>query len=238
MLLGGKRIYLGAWGSPESKEEYERQLAEYESQGGKLRPKDTLLCSELAVRYLHHAATYYKRPDGRTTSTIAQVKCALRPIKELYASLPVDKFDIICFKACRQTMIDAGWTRGTVNRTAHFIRELFRWGFEEGLVPTAIPQALALVKKLRLGRTTAPEGRRIPPVDLATVKATKPFMSPVVRDMVEVQLLTGMRPGEVCMVRAVDINMSKDVWIFRPPLHKTSRRGRERLIFIGPKCKA
>jgi integrase len=35
-------------------------------------------------------------------------------------------------------------------------------------------------------------------VDDATVEATLPHLGPVVRDMVQLQRLTGMRPGEVC----------------------------------------
>lgn len=60
----------------------------------------------------------------------------------------------------------------------------------------------------------------------------------VVRDMIRLQLLTGMRPAEVCSVRPMDIDRSNDVWEYRPEEHKTEHHGRERVVFIGPEGQA
>jgi integrase len=56
--------------------------------------------------------------------------------------------------------------------------------------------------------------------------------------MVELQRLTGMRPGEACTVRACDIDMTGDVWLYRPALHKLSYREKERVIALGPRAQA
>ena len=56
--------------------------------------------------------------------------------------------------------------------------------------------------------------------------------------MVELQRLTGMRPGEVTAMRAGDVDASGDVWVYRPAGHKTAHRGRERSIFLGPLAQA
>jgi integrase len=40
------------------------------------------------------------------------------------------------------------------------------------------------------------------------------------------------------MLRAIDINMSGDVWTYTPAKHKTAHRGHTRTIFIGPKGQA
>ena len=53
--------------------------------------------------------------------------------------------------------------------------------------------------------------------------------------MIQLQLCTGMRPGEVCILRARDLDRSGDVWTFIPQTHKTAHHGRQRLIFIGPR---
>jgi hypothetical protein len=45
-------------------------------------------------------------------------------------------------------------------------------------------------------------------VSVAHVEATLPFMPPMVHDMVTLQRLTGARPGEVCRVRPLDLDMS------------------------------
>jgi integrase len=60
--------------------------------------------------------------------------------------------------------------------------------------------------------------------------------------MVEMQRLAGMRPGEVTIMRVIDLDMSGAVWLFRPGSdrqhgeHKTSWRGFDRVIALGPKA--
>src|SRR5262249_24253725 len=55
-------------------------------------------------------------------------------------------------------------------------------------------------------------------------------------DMVRLQLVTGMRPGEVCTMRAIDIDMTGPVWLYRPSRHKTEHHGHTRIIAIGPRA--
>jgi integrase len=47
-----------------------------------------------------------------------------------------------------------------------------------------------------------------------------------------------MRPGEVCRVRLCDIDRTGKVWAYRPARHKSAWRGKERVVFIGPKAQA
>jgi len=54
--------------------------------------------------------------------------------------------------------------------------------------------------------------------------------------MVETQRLTGMRPGEVLIMRGRDLNTSGAVWEFRPSRHKNEHRRKERIVFIGKQC--
>jgi integrase len=54
--------------------------------------------------------------------------------------------------------------------------------------------------------------------------------------MIQLQRLTGARPGEVCAVRACDIDTAGPVWLYRPQSHKTKHRGKSRIIALGPKA--
>ena len=89
---------------------------------------------------------------------------------------------------------------------------------------------------MQAGRTKAVEPKPIGPVADATVDASLPKLPPVVADIVRLQRLTGCRPQEVCILRPCDLDTSGDVWSYRPASHKTQHRGRERIIFIGPKA--
>jgi integrase len=56
--------------------------------------------------------------------------------------------------------------------------------------------------------------------------------------MAELQLLTGMRPGEVCKLTLGEVDRSGEVWVYRPHAHKTAYRGRGRAVPFGPKARA
>ena len=56
--------------------------------------------------------------------------------------------------------------------------------------------------------------------------------------MIEVQRLTGMRSGEVTVMRGRDIDMRGRLWLYRVASHKTSHHGHERVIDLGPKAQA
>ena len=47
-----------------------------------------------------------------------------------------------------------------------------------------------------------------------------------------------MRPGEVTIMRGIDLDMSGRVWVYRPERHKNQNRDIEREIFLGPKAQA
>src|SRR5262249_50878270 len=60
--------------------------------------------------------------------------------------------------------------------------------------------------------------------------------------MIQMQLLTGMRPGEVVIMRAIDLDTRGAVWLYRPGSdaedgrHKTAHHGHWRVIAIGPRA--
>ena len=68
------------------------------------------------------------------------------------------------------------------------------------------------------------------------VDATLPFLTSVVRAMVRLQRLTGMRPCEVVMMRPCDIDRTGDAWVYQPATHKNLWRGHQRLVPRGPKA--
>ncbi|MCA9027766.1 MAG: tyrosine-type recombinase/integrase [Planctomycetaceae bacterium] len=55
--------------------------------------------------------------------------------------------------------------------------------------------------------------------------------------MIELQGLTGMRPGEILILRPGDMTMD-EVWKYRPESHKMEHHGKERIIFLGEKAQA
>ena len=56
--------------------------------------------------------------------------------------------------------------------------------------------------------------------------------------MVQLQLLTGCRAGEVMVMRGCELTPGDPNWVYRPHLHKNSWRGQERVIYLGPRAQA
>lgn len=54
--------------------------------------------------------------------------------------------------------------------------------------------------------------------------------------MVRLQLLTGMRSGELVIIRAADIDRTGAVWVYRPVTHKSAHKGKVRAVPLGPKA--
>jgi integrase len=92
------------------------------------------------------------------------------------------------------------------------------------------------VPGLRRGRTGAKEGAGVKPPAADLVDAMLPQLNPTVRAMVELQRLTGMRPGELVIIRPADVDRSGDVWEYRPAEHKTAHAGKDRTVYLGPKA--
>jgi integrase len=129
-----------------------------------------------------------------------------------------------------------GLARGVINQRINRIRRLFRWGVENELVPSSVLEALRAVQGLQRGRSEARETKKVRPVSNALVEATLPHLSSTIADMIRLQLLTGMRSGEVVIIRGCDIEMGHPVWLYRPSQHKMEHGGLERVVALGPRA--
>ncbi|MEQ9410936.1 MAG: site-specific integrase [Fuerstiella sp.] len=231
--LDGKVHYLGKYGSDESRKRYDHLIAKWLT-GEKLSTPDQLTVARLCVKYINEHAKPYYRKNGRQTSELSAIQAALRPVTELFGKSKVADFGPARLKKVRQNMVDRGIVRTSINRNVGRIRRMFKWGVENELVSPSIHAALSAVAGLRHGRSDANESSPVKPVPDADIDAVKPHVSRQVWAMIQVQLVTGMRPGEVRLLRTGEIDMTGDTWEYRPSEHKTEHHGRQRLIFIGP----
>lgn len=239
VTLNGQRHYLGQAGSPQSHREYDRVIKEWLANGRRLvvSPHQVTIV-ELIAAFWIHAKSYYRKPDGSETSTLHRFSMALHPLKEMYELKKAADFNPICLKAVRQHMIEANWSRGVINDSIMLIRSVFRWGVENGLVSSETLATLRAVAPLKRGRSSAKESRKVRPVPLASVDAVTPFVSRQVRAMIQLQLLTAARAGELVKLRPIDIDMSDNPWAYKPEDHKTAHRGRDRTIYFGQQAQA
>lgn len=133
-------------------------------------------------------------------------------------------------------MIGADLCRNVVNARINRIRRIFKWGVGNQLVPTNVLQALQAVEALKRGRSSAHETAPVQPAPDEYINEVLKHVPRQVAAMVQLQVLTGMRPGEVTAMRTGDLDISGRIWIYKPGSHKTEHHGRNRVVFIGPKA--
>jgi integrase len=247
VIINGRTYYLGPYGSPQSKAEFTRLITEWQGSRGPIAPaaprasvaQATLFVSELIVAFLRYAETYYVK-GGRQTSEVSVVQMAMRPVNELYGHTYAKDFGPVALEACRQKLVDRGLARHTINKVVRIIRLMFRWGAARQWIPAGVPQALSCLDGLHKGRSAAKESTKVRPVRDEFVEMSLPYMPRAAAAMVRLQSLTGMRPGEVCIMRGCDLNMAVTPWEYVPQTHKTDYRedDRGRTIYLGPEARA
>jgi integrase len=246
VTLNGRRKYLGPPGSYNSqptRDTYDRIVGEWIARG---RAPDAAgstqaggggpTVSILIAAFWTHAQSYYKGPSGKPTSEVAIFRRILRPLRRLYGAMPAVEFRQAQLKGVREEMIKPGWSRRSINKCIGRVRLVFKWGGENMGLTGAVYQDLRTVSPLKRGRTDARETDAVKPVPEHVLAATLPNLSRHVRAMVDLQLLTGARPGEIVRMRTCDINRGGKVWIYKPFEHKTQHHGHDREIRIGPKA--
>jgi len=244
--IGGRDVYLGKYDSPESRAKYHRLIAEWLATGEAPQgppqapaPDAGPSVNEVILAFLKgHAAGHYRHADGTPTGEYGNFLDSLKPLRRLYGPTPAARFSPKGLKAVRQAMIDSGLSRGTINQRVGRIVHVFKWAVSEEIVGPEVHQGLKSVAGLQRGRSAARETQPVRPVPDAWVDAVKPAVSRQVWAMVELQRLSGMRPGEVTIMRTSDLDTSGAVWVYSPRRHKTEHHGQERRIYLGPQAQA
>lgn len=187
------------------------------------------------------ADKYYRDANGTPTREATNLKHAFFHALKLYNGLDVDKFRASHLKEIRQNMEEAKkpngdprYSRSTINTRISKIRQVFKWGLGEEMVPADVLVSLQSVKAISYGRTQAREKPKPKAVPDHYVDAVCLVAPPTIRAMIQVHRLTGMRPGEVVIMRPCDIDMAGDVWLYTPSTHKLSHREKDRVVCIGP----
>ena len=234
--------------------------------------------NELILAYLAHADAHYRNPrTGEPTTQPGVIRLSVRPLQRLFGAYRLDAFGPKCLKTVQAAMVDGswmtredkanarspdGWSRKTANGALRRIKALFHWGVGEELVKETQARALDDVASIAEGKMGARETGDVPPADERSIDAVLASGHRLLVPMVRLQLLSGARPGEICVMRPGDIDRSGEaiarligspvevggVWGYMPGLtevrgrlrtdHKTSHHQNERIIPLGPQAQA
>jgi len=220
-----------------------------------LAPRDAagLTVGELARAWLRDIEA--TRPDYRRTSLWHGAVAASRAVRP-FATMPVAAFGSRALVEVQRHLVnttvpvgklnDDGTpakvkrlSRRYINDIVGRVRQLFHWGVLHELVPDDRVKALEIVPALAKGQTAARENPDRKPVRPSIVRATLPYMTAEVADLIWFIRLTGCRPSEAARMKTCRIrDRHKAVWRYVPRRHKTAHRGKQRHVAIGPEAQA
>lgn len=236
----GKIVYLGPYGSSESRSKYRQIVDQWEKESQPLPPKSGCTIAELIAAHAQHAKIYYRRSDGSLTSEVRSFTMSLAPLLgKDYRDMPASEFRPSHLKDIRKKWIESGLCRNTINQHVGRVRRLFRFGVGEELIPEMVAAALSMVKDLAPGRSEAHDHEPVSPAPLKDVEAVLRVVHPILQAMIQIQLLAGPRPGEVCAMKGEEIDqegivkigsrrvkLPGGVWVFQPTQHKAKHKGK------------
>lgn len=206
---------------------------------------DEWTVQRLCGAYFDECKKIYMK-DGEQTSTLDNAKIGLQQLIDAYGDLDANDFDSpmltkLAKEMCYSKRKDGSartLSIGTVNSRVQTIRRMYVWARSHGWVSREAALDINATPLLRAGRCDAKPMRIVESVPAEVLAATLAKAPKTVADMVQLQILTGMRSGEVCQMRTVDIDRSGKVWIYSPRKHKMQHRRKIRVIAIGPRAQA
>ena len=193
VTLDGRDYYLGRHETAQSRERYDRLIAEWLAAGRKtpIQAGPGVTVTELCAAYWGHAKDHRRKKDGMPTTRLGIVKDIIRTLRGLYGSVPVTDFGPRALVSLRQVWIDdrhramdavadskrpvRPLTRTTINNYVSQVKLIFRFGVTAELVPAPVHQALAAVPGLYAGRSPARESQGRTPIPDAHINAVKPY---------------------------------------------------------------
>lgn len=249
----GKRrdYWLGEYATPESREMYHRVIAAWEANGRRwpehprasnnARNSNGPVIVEVIRDFLNWGKTSIDPGELRS------YEVALALVRRFFGRTRAAQFGPKMLRTVRDAMIRGDalrdrprqpWSRKYINVQVQRIRRMFKWAAAQELVPVGVYQSLGTLDPLRRGRSAARETEKVGPAPMQIVEESKLFLSAPLQAVVDLQLRTGARAGELLQLRPIDIEKDQQagVWQYRPHAHKSAHRNRERVIYFGPRA--
>ncbi len=242
VTLRGRDHYLGPFGTQASKMEYDRLVCQWLATGRSFaEPAESqtpVTVNQIILQFWEHAERYYSKSDGTPTTELGNFRQILRPLRQLYGKAVAYDFGPLALKALRVHFIGLGWSRKNINRAVERTRHVFKWAASEEKLPASIYEQLRTVPALKRGRTEARDTPRVQPAADELILAVRPHVSRQVWALIQLQLLTGARAGELVVLRGIDFHTQESIWTVEPQEHKTAYRDQAKTIYFGPQAQA
>lgn len=251
VTIDGHDYYLGAYGTPASRQKYAAYIRAWEKSNLQqepnpssdsptelLVPEHTSTINDLVLAYLKHAISYYKPSANGERKEASCIADAVEIVRQLYGREPADAFGPKALKLVREKMIEKKWSRQYINRQVGRVKRMFAFATEEEMIPGHVYHALLAVKGLKKNKLRIRESKKVRPAPIVAVKEVLKRAHPILAAMIRFQFLTGCRPCELCSLKPYHLERAAKAWIYTvpPDANKTECHDQERKVFIGPRA--
>lgn len=221
--------YLKKYGSPESLEEYKALIVEH--YGDELtdvtHPLALPLFSVLyqafcELRYSKDNCAAHKRTIVGFSSIFPDL--STRDIKCRH----LEEFQL---ELCKRKIVS-----NTVNDYMARLKKIFVWGVRQEHMRQSVLGFFDLIDRVDESWSGIQRTEKVKPLPDELIDPILADVPKTVADLIRFQLLTACRPSEARLLRFCEIQISDGVWLYTPAQHKTSHRGKTRVIPIGPRA--
>jgi integrase len=225
--VSGKDVYLGK-DRAEAERQYHLLMAGAISATGE---QPSLTVADCILRYVEHLEKFDTLSDRQ--------RAALRYLNRGFGHYKPEQIGMAEITRLRETILtDGTHVRQEVNRAMRELARFWRWCAAHELAPAEVHARFGVLEPLKAGRCNAPESKGVSVVPLEHVRAVQAIVVNTVRAMIELQLLTGARPGEIVGLKVEDLDRTVDPWKAELTEHKTAHRGKKRVLFFGEQAQA
>lgn len=243
--INGQHVYLGPWSDQQRCRQRYAELAQQHAAGDVRKASKRLSVAEVLIAFLQDARATMPAKEFWHFQRIAKV------LTRLFKTTPAKDFDTNSLLLVRETLKKATWltqderkhhkagewSRSQINKATTRIRRIWAWAEQRKMIPPGSWGHLMTLKAIpstdRSVRQTKPRRG----IDWPTVQAALPYLPGAVAAMCEMQWWTGMRPTEVCRMKAEDVEQVDGVWMFWLVSKNAWRPGREReAVILGPEA--
>lgn len=128
VTLSGRDHLLGPHNSKQSRQKYDRLIAEWLANGRRSPhcDQDNVTVSRVIAEYWSYAQSYYVNSQGESTGEAEHFRVAMGPLRRLYGATRAADFGPLAFKAVQQEMIRMGWCRRYINHQASRVKQGIR----------------------------------------------------------------------------------------------------------------
>lgn len=169
-------------------------------------------------------------------SSLDRASAALAILSNTHGAVEAGGFTARGLKAYQAKLKSLKLSRRTVNDYVGEVRRFFKWLASEDIIPASLWLALTSVEAVRRTDPLVENGEDVAPVSKAHVAAIRPHVPTSVWAMIQLQLHSAARPGEIVVLTPADIDTTGDIWVARPRRHKMASLGKHRTLYFGPEA--